>query len=234
MAVDYYSTFKYHFNIQSDDMFEGVHVSIVNFMEYIFKMRINVYEIHSLKKRPNQDRINPSRESYADKYQPVLQPLYLSSGGHVYKLKTLNLLLHDNHCYTIKDMNKLMAVHYRCISCGQIFKGRRMSTIKMHIQNRCGKICYRYRRGAVQPHMNMWEEAKTIFSIPDELLSAMMRISCTLVIMQHMILRPFCTNKTCQKSSFHHHLVFLCMMILVSRALNRSTWTIMTTKHTSL
>ena len=62
MALDYYSTYKYHFNIQSDDMFEGVHVSIVNFMEYIFKMRINVYEIHSLKKRPNQDRINPSRE----------------------------------------------------------------------------------------------------------------------------------------------------------------------------
>ena len=171
-ALEYYSTYKYHFNIQSDDMFEGVHVSIVNFMEYIFKMRINVYEIHSLKKRPRQDRINPSRESFADKYQPVLQPLYLSSGGHVYKLKTLNLLLHDNHYYTIKDMNKLMALHYRCISCGQIFKGRRMSTIKMHIQNRCGKIRYRYRRGAVQPHMNMWEEAKTMFCIPDELLSS--------------------------------------------------------------
>ena len=171
-ALDYYSTYKYHFNIQSDDMFEGVHVSIVNFMEYIFKMRINVYEIHSLKKRPRQDRINPSRESFADKYQPVLQPLYLSSGGHVYKLKTLNLLLHDNHYYTIKDMNKLMALQYRCISCGQIFKGRRMSVIKRHIQNRCGKIRYRYRRGAVQPHMNMWEEAKIMFSIPDELLSS--------------------------------------------------------------
>ena len=26
-ALDYYSTYKYHFNIQSDDMFEGVHVS---------------------------------------------------------------------------------------------------------------------------------------------------------------------------------------------------------------
>ena len=172
MALEYYSTYKYHFNIQSDDMFEGVHVSIVNFMEYIFKMRINVYEIHSLKKRPRQDRINSSRESFADKYQPVLQPLYLSSGGHVYKLKTLNLLLHDNHYYTIKDMNKLMALHYRCISCGQIFKGRRMSVIKKHIQNRCGKIRYRYRRGAVQPHMNMWEEAKTMFCIPDELLSS--------------------------------------------------------------
>ena len=171
-ALEYYSTYKYHFNIQSDDMFEGVHMSIVNFMEYIFKMRINVYEIHSLKRRPNQDRINPSRESFADKYQPVLQPLYLSSGGHVYKIKTLNLLLHDNHYYTITDMNKLMALHYRCISCGQIFKGRRMSVLKKHIQNRCGKIRYRYRRGAVQPHMNMWEEAKTLFSIPDELLSS--------------------------------------------------------------
>ena len=132
-------------------------------MEYIFKMRINVYEIHSLKKRPNQDRSNPSRESFADKYQPVLQPLYLSSGGHVYKL---------NHYYAIKDMNKLMALHYQCISCGQIFKGRRMSVIKKHIQNRCGKIRYRYRRGAVQPHINMWEEAKTMLSIPDELLSS--------------------------------------------------------------
>ena len=172
-ALEYYSTYKYHFNIQSDDMFEGVHVSIVNFMEYIFKMRINVYEIYSLKTRPKQDRLNPSRESFADKYQPVLQPLYLSSGsGHVYKLKTLNLLLHDNHYYIITDMNKLMALHYRCISCGQIFKGRRMSVIKKHIQNRCGKIRYRYRRGAVQPHLNMWEEAKTMFSIPDDLLSS--------------------------------------------------------------
>ena len=88
-ALEYYSTYKYHFNIQSDDMFEGVHMSIVNFMEYIFKIRINVYEIHSLKRHPKQDRINPSRESFADKYQPVLQPLYLSSGGHVYKHKTL-------------------------------------------------------------------------------------------------------------------------------------------------
>ena len=171
-ALDYYSTYKYHFNIQSDDMFEGVHVSIVNFMEYMFKMRINVYEIHSLKKRTHQDRIIHSRESFADKYQPVLQPLYLSSGGHVYKLKTLNLLLHDGHYYTIKDMNKLMALHYRCISCGQIFKGRRMSVLKKHIQNRCGKIRYRYRRGAVQPHTNMWEEAKTLFSIPDDMLSS--------------------------------------------------------------
>ena len=24
----------------------------------------------------------------------------------------------------------------------------------------------------MQPHMNMWEEAKTMFSIPDELLSS--------------------------------------------------------------
>ena len=169
-ALEFYSTYKYHFNIQSDEMFEGVHVSIINYLEYIYKMRINVYEIHSLKKRPREDRINASRESFADKYQPVIQPLYLSSGGHVYKTKTLNLLLYDNHYYTIKDMKKLMALHYRCISCGQTFKRRRMYVIKRHIQERCGKIRYRYRRGAVEPHINMWEDAKTMFSIPDELL----------------------------------------------------------------
>jgi len=68
-------------------------------------------------------RINASRESFADKYQPLIQLWYMLSGGHVYKNRTLNLLLHDNHYYTIRDMNKLMALHYRCISCGQICKG---------------------------------------------------------------------------------------------------------------
>ena len=46
-----------------------------------------------------------------------------------------------------------------------------MSVIKKHIQNRCGKIRYRYRREAMQPHMKMWEDEETMFSIPDELLS---------------------------------------------------------------
>ena len=49
-AMEYYSTDKYHFNIQSDKMFQGIHVSIMHSCEYIYKLRINVYEIHSLKK----------------------------------------------------------------------------------------------------------------------------------------------------------------------------------------
>ena len=85
--------------------------------------------------------------------------------------KTLNLLLLDNHYYTIKDMNKLTALHYRCISSGKIFKGQQMSAIKKHIQERCDKIRYRYILGAVEPHISMWEEEKTVFSIPEELLS---------------------------------------------------------------
>ena len=31
------------------------------------------------------------------------------------------------------DMKILMALHYRCISCGQIFKGQRMSVIKRYM-----------------------------------------------------------------------------------------------------
>ena len=86
-ALQFYNTYKYHFNIQSDDMFEGVHVTVVHLLEHIYKTRMNVYEIDSLKKRPRHDRVNPKRETFANKYQPVIQPLYLSSsnGGHVYK-----------------------------------------------------------------------------------------------------------------------------------------------------
>ena len=98
LALKYYHTYKYHFNIQSDDMFEGVHVTVVHMLEHLYKTRINVYEIHSLKKRPRQERVNAKRETFANKYQPIVQPLYLlSSGRNVYKRKTLNLLLHDNH-----------------------------------------------------------------------------------------------------------------------------------------
>ena len=68
-------------------------------------------------------------------------------------------------------MNKLTTVHHRCISCGQQFKGRQVSVIKRHIQERCGKIRYHYRRGAVEAHRNMWEEAKHMFSIPDDILN---------------------------------------------------------------
>ena len=170
-ALQYYDTYKYHFNIQSDDMFEGVHVTVVDLLEHIYKTQINVYEIYSLKKRPRHDRVNPKRETFANKYRPVIQPVYLSSsnGGHVYKQETL--LLHNNHYYTISNMNKLTTLHYRCISCGQICKGHRMSVIKKHIQEQCGKIQYRYRRGAVEPHKNMWEEAKHMFSIPDDILN---------------------------------------------------------------
>ena len=65
-----------------------------------------------------------------------------------------------------------MNVHYRCISCGTQFTGHTLSSIKRHILNRCGKIRYHYRRGVVDTHENMWEEAKHLFSIPDTLLSS--------------------------------------------------------------
>ena len=48
----YYELYKTTYNITSDEMFEGVHISILHFLEYIFKLRINFYEIHSLKKAP--------------------------------------------------------------------------------------------------------------------------------------------------------------------------------------
>ena len=165
----YYELYKTTYNITSDEMFEGVHVSILHFLEYIFKLRINVYEIHSLKKAPPQQR---QKQSFCDRYVPVIQPLFIStSSPHVYTTKTLNLLLYDNHYYTISDIHRLMNVHYRCISCGTQFTGHRLSSIKRHILNRCGKIRYHYRRGCVDTYENMWEEAQRVFSIPDTILS---------------------------------------------------------------
>ena len=165
---EYYELYKHTYNIASDEMFEGVHVSILHFLEYIFKLRTNVYEIHSLKQVPTQQQHNVS---LVDKYYPVIQPLFIStSSPHIYTAKTLHLLLYDNHYYTISDVHKLMNVHYRCISCGTQFTGHKMSSIKRHILNRCGKIRYQYRRGVVDMHENMWEEAKCMFSIPDDIM----------------------------------------------------------------
>ena len=157
-------------------MFEGVHVSILHFLEYIVKLRINVYEIHSLKKAPPSATLTQrqrQRQSFADRYVPVIQPLFIStSSPHVYSTKTLHLLLYDNHYYTISDIHRLMNVHYRCISCGTQFTGHKLSSIKRHILKRCGKIRYHYRRGVVDTHENMWEEAKRLFSLPDTFLSS--------------------------------------------------------------
>ena len=165
---EYYELYKRTYNIPSDKLFEGVHVSILHFLEYIFKLRINVYEIHCLKQAPKQQQTNVS---IVDKYYPVIQPLFIStSSPHVYTAKTLHLLLHDNHYYTISDVHKLMNLHYRCISCGTQFVGHKLSSIKRHILNRCGKIRYQYRRGVVDTHENMWEEAKRVFSIPDDIM----------------------------------------------------------------
>ena len=109
---EYYELYKRTYNVPSDEMFEGVHVSILHFLEHIFKLRINVYEIHSLKQAPTQQH-----STIVDRYYPVLQPLFIStSSPHVYTAKTLHLLLYDNHYYTISDIHKLMNVHYRCIS----------------------------------------------------------------------------------------------------------------------
>ena len=128
---EYYELYKRTYNIPSDELFEGVHVSILHFLDYIFKLRINVYEIHSLKQAPTQQQTNIS---IVDKYYPVIQPLFIStSSPHVYTAKTLHLLLHDNHYYTISDVHKLMNLHYRCISCGTQFTGHKLSSIKHHI-----------------------------------------------------------------------------------------------------
>ena len=165
---EYYELYKNTYNITSDEMFEGVHVSILHFLEYIFKLRINVYEIHSLK----QQQPPAQNIAFVDTYYPVIQPLFIStSSPHVYTAKTLHLLLYDNHYYTISDVHKLMNVHYRCISCGTQFTGHKLSNIKRHILDRCGKIRYHYRRGVVDSHENMWEEAKRMFSIPDDIMS---------------------------------------------------------------
>ena len=164
---EYYELYKRTYNIPSDELFEGVHVSILHFLEDIFKLKINVYEIHSLKQAPMQQQ----QSTIADKYYPVIQPLFIStSSPHVYTAKTLHLLLFDNHYYTISDIHKLMNLHYRCISCGTQFTGHTRSSIKRHILNRCGKIRYQYRRGVVDAHENMWEEAKRVFSIPDDIM----------------------------------------------------------------
>ena len=50
------------------------------------------------------------------------------------------------------------------------FTGHKLSNIKRHILNRCGKIRYQYRRGVVDSHENMWEEGKRVFSIPDDIM----------------------------------------------------------------
>ena len=173
----YYELYKTTYNITSDEMFEGVHVSILHFLEYSFKLRINVYEIHSLKRAPPPSTTLTQRQrqwqSFGDRYVPVIQPLFIStSSSHVYSTKTLHLLLYDNHYYTISDIHRLMNVHYRCISCGTQFTGHKLSSIKRHILNRCGKIRYIYHQGVVDTHENMWEEAKRLFSIPDTLLSS--------------------------------------------------------------
>ena len=166
---EYYELYKRTYNIASDELFEGVHISILHFLEYIFKLRINVYEIHSLKQATTQQQ--QQNNAFVDKYYPVIQPLFIStSSPHVYTAKTLHLLLHDNHYYTISDVHKLMNLHYRCILCGTQFTGHKLSSFKRHILNRCGKIRYQYRRGVVDTHENMWEEAKRVFSIPDDIM----------------------------------------------------------------
>ena len=164
----YYELYKPTYNITSDEMFEGVHVCILHVLEYIFKLRINVYEIQLLKKAPPSTAFmqqrQRQRQSFSDRYVPVIQPVFIStSSPHVYTTKTLNLLLYDNHYYTISDVHRLLIVHYRCISCGTQFTGHKLSSITRHILNRCGKIRYHYRRGVVDTYQNMWEEAKRVF-----------------------------------------------------------------------
>ena len=46
-----YEVYKDTYNIESDEFFSGVHLSIIQFLEHVFQMRVNVYEIISLKKR---------------------------------------------------------------------------------------------------------------------------------------------------------------------------------------
>ena len=159
---EYYELYRQQYNIMTDDMFRGVHIATIPYMEYLFQTRINIFEIRRVETDDSGQQ------------HPYIQPLYVSSGSHVYNnsYPTVNLLFFDNHYYNIRDMKALNSPHgYTCPSCGQTFNSRKMSNIKRHMTHHCDKRRVRYKKGCVQPPENRWVEARRVFSMPDEMLS---------------------------------------------------------------
>ena len=159
---EYYQIYRLQYNVMSDDMFRGVHIATIPYMEYLFETRINVFEIRQVETDDNGQQ------------HPYIQPLYVSSRSHVYNNSylTVNLLFFDTHYYNIRDMKALNTPHgYTCPSCGKTFNSRKMSTIKRHMTHQCDKRRVRYKKGCVQAHENRWVEARRLFSVPNEMLS---------------------------------------------------------------
>ena len=169
VTTNYYDVYRKHYNIGDDEMFRGVHVATMPYMEYLFKTRINVYEITRLERTWN----TTSRGTTADRLVPVLRPLYLTAGCHVYTnmYHTLNLLLFKGHYYTIRDMKFLTTPRgYSCPSCGHDFASRKVSNIRRHMTHHCNKRRYKYKTGCVESRENVWTEARRLFSFSTDLL----------------------------------------------------------------
>ena len=91
LAKEYYEIYRQQYDVVTDDMFRGVHITTIPYMEYLFQTHINVFEIRRL------ETDNSGKE------HPHIQLLYISSGSHVYNNSYLmvDLLFFDNHYYNI-------------------------------------------------------------------------------------------------------------------------------------
>ena len=95
-------------------------------------------------------------------------------GDDVSKLPCLELLLHNQHYYTINDIKLFSSDHYVCPSCGHDFKHTKRSTIKRRMTNWCGKTQKIYRSGAIKAYTSLWTEIKEIFyadTLSDHMIS---------------------------------------------------------------
>ena len=81
---------------------------------------------------------------------------------------TLNLLLWNNHYYTILDKQRLFFQRLKCFACGQIFQ--QTNNFKRHMINYCDKRKIMFKKGMIESSYNLWEKAKEMYSIPDNLL----------------------------------------------------------------
>ena len=168
-ARKYFQVFMRHYNIEDDDEFNGINIKLMAHMEYLFKTRINVFTMKDLEKDMN----NKSNYNHVlNKYIPIVQCVHSCRDSYSYSnnYKTLDLLLHNNHYYTILDRNRLFFRKFSCLGCGKKFNKVKLGNLKRHMQEACNKVKTTYARGAVKASENMWQEAKLLFSIPDSLL----------------------------------------------------------------
>ena len=169
----YYEKYKKEYNVTNDDFFNGVLLKLIPLLENTLKTRINVYEIHSLEYNKSQQKVDQNGKITITKCTPILNLLHSCDRSiDVYKpqCKTLHLLLYKDHYYTIRDMSRLMVSNYICYGCGKKFVKTRTTNLYRHIRNHCDKLNRRYKEGMVEGHKNMFEEAKHLFSIGDDLL----------------------------------------------------------------